>query len=88
MEATQHESALGGRGARHCREGALGCGNRKVHIIGVAEANLADLFLGRGIEQRRSVVAVRDDESAVDVDRVDGAHGVLLSVISEGDMCR
>src|SRR5258708_39764786 len=54
----------------------FGCGNREVHIIGVAEANLADLFLGRGIEQRRSVVAVRRDESAVDVDRVDGAHGI------------
>jgi hypothetical protein len=51
----------------------LGCGNREVHIIGVAEANLADLFLGRGIEQRRSLVAMRRDESPVDVERVDGA---------------
>src|SRR5271169_2371444 len=51
-------------------------GNREVHIIAVAEANLADLFLGRGIEQRRSVVAMRHDESAVDVDRADGAHGI------------
>jgi hypothetical protein len=37
---------------------------------------IADLFLGRGIEERRSVVAVRRDESTVDVDRVDGAHGI------------
>jgi hypothetical protein len=25
-------------------------GNREIHIIAVAEANLTDLFLGRGIE--------------------------------------
>ena len=47
---------------------------------------MPDLFLGRGIEQRRSIVAVRRDESAVDVDRVDDAHGELLSILAERDM--
>ena len=40
VEAAQHDDALGRRGARHRREGALGGGNREFHIIGVAEANL------------------------------------------------
>ena len=87
VEATQHDSALGRRGARHRREGAPGCGNREVHIIGVAEANLADLFLGRGIEQRRSIVAVRRDESAVDVDRVDGVHGISSFPSFRSEIC-
>jgi hypothetical protein len=76
VEATKHDGALGWRGARHRREGALGCGDREVHILGVAKANLADLLPGCGIEQRRSIVAVRGDESTVDIDRVDDVHGI------------
>ena len=34
-----------------------------------------DLFLGHGIKPRSLTVVVRRDESAVDVDRVDGARG-------------
>ena len=86
VEATQHDGALGRRGARHRREGPLGRGNREVDIIGVAEANLADLFLGRGIEQRRSIGAVGRDESSVDVNRVDDAHGATPFPVAERDM--
>ena len=79
MQATQQDRALGRRGARHRWEGALCRGNCEVDIMGVGEANLADLFLGRGIEQRRTFLAVRRDERSVDVDRVDDAHGVTPS---------
>jgi hypothetical protein len=44
---------------------------------------MSDLFLGHGIKPRSSTVAVWRDESAVDVDRVDGARSELLSITSD-----
>ena len=42
---------------------------------GFTEAHLADSLLGGRIEQVGHFLPVRGDELAVDVDRVDGAHG-------------
>ena len=79
-QAFEHRDPVLHGGGSEGGKCALGRCDGAVDVGGVAEAQDTGLLLGRRVEERRLRGADRGLEAAVDIDGLDFAHGVSLSL--------
>jgi hypothetical protein len=80
MQAAQQRDAFGPGAAGVVRPGAFGRGDGPLRVFPVAQGDVADDGLGGGIDEFGDFLPMGGDESAVDVDPVDGVHGPNLGL--------